>query len=219
MMTVMIGLHRENIMRKVICEKRILLSLTITFFIASIIMFALGWYKGNVYREHDTSVSNAVNAYTNIKADDYRINIIYSRGYCVLGGTFLFASTINLSTFAILNIYLANRKTVDYEGERNYCVRTIKNRLQILAGIFVVIAVVFFSLGFYKKNVYVGRTADGQKKINAYTLNDSDNYKINGTYFVGYSVLGGSCFIVATILFSTSELMFVVDLRKKETDT
>lgn len=78
----------------------------------------------------------------------------------------------------------------------------MKNLLRVLSIIVTLIATIFVGMGFYKINVY-----GGDLYKNMYVKQDGTNLIINGTYFDGYVSLGGSLYVVASVLFAGSCLL------------
>ncbi len=68
------------------------------------------------------------------------------------------------------------------------------NLFIVISIVLLVLAIIFFSFGMYKRHVY-------RAYQNAYVGGDAYNYIINGTYFTGYMVLSGALLICSTLFF------------------
>lgn len=73
--------------------------------------------------------------------------------------------------------------------------------LKRISVIFIMVGIMFLSMGFYKKMAYSNpdkayTTSDDY--INSYVGGDAFNYIINGTYFMAYSVIGMGSLHTAT---------------------
>ena len=74
--------------------------------------------------------------------------------------------------------------------------------LKRISVIFIMVGIMFLSMGFYKKMAYSNpdkayTTSDDY--INSYVGGDAFNYIINGTYFMAYSVIGMGSWIISAI--------------------
>lgn len=95
---------------------------------------------------------------------------------------------------------------------------------RVLAGIFFIMALVFFQQGFDKKDNYVNSESFSILNTNAYVGGDAYNYIINGTYFAGYLALGSAMMISGMISLLISESAYTQvrtfeesSINKKET--
>jgi hypothetical protein len=91
--------------------------------------------------------------------------------------------------------------------------RNIATRMFICAAILIVIGSISLYMGFDKKNNYVNSTSVLIESRNAYVGGDAYNYIINGTYFIGYSVIGGSLYIVSAVLITGGLLILTRERR------
>ncbi len=89
----------------------------------------------------------------------------------------------------------------------------IKNLCTWVIVFFIILGVIFGCIGFNKKNVYVNSEYDVINK-NVYVGGDAYNFIINGTYFVGYSVLCGASFVISA-LFGVLRCYIVYDESKE----
>lgn len=87
--------------------------------------------------------------------------------------------------------------------------------LKIFTMIFIICAVFFFGKAFYVKNAYDNSDYSWGAHTNAYVGGDAYNYIINGTYFIGYCVIGMGCAICATIT-GSNYLKYSISKEKDE---
>lgn len=79
--------------------------------------------------------------------------------------------------------------------------------LKITAIVIAIIGLIFIFVGFDKKNNYENSDYVWGEYKNAYVGGDAYNYIINGTYFTGYAVVGGSLLIIGGIFFVGAALI------------
>lgn len=98
--------------------------------------------------------------------------------------------------------------------------------LIVVSAILLVISLKCLMDGFNYKNEYINSEDYPSINVNAYVGGDAYNYIINGTYFTGYMVLGGSSGIASVLLFCLSkkvsmynEIVDVLNNGKEETQT
>lgn len=96
----------------------------------------------------------------------------------------------------------------------------------VLAIVLLIISLKCLFDGFNYKNEYINSEDYPSMNVNAYVGGDAYNYIINGTYFTGYMVLGGSSGIASVLLFCLSkkismynEIVDVLNNGKAETQT
>ena len=77
--------------------------------------------------------------------------------------------------------------------------------IRIIAGIFLIMAIIFYQQGFDKKDNYYYDEDYTLLNKNAYVGGDAYNFIINGTYFTGYLVIGSAMMISGMILLLISE--------------
>ena len=80
-----------------------------------------------------------------------------------------------------------------------------KKIFRVIAGIFIIMALYFFSEGFDKKDNYNYDENYSILNKNAYVGADAYNFIINGTYFTGYLVIGSAMMISGMISLLISE--------------
>lgn len=97
--------------------------------------------------------------------------------------------------------------------------RHMRKILNITAIIVAVIGIIFCIVGFTKKNTYSNSKYSWEKSHNAYVNGDAYNYIINGTYFTGYMVLGGSLLVVSSILFATATIAGMLEDTKAQSQS
>lgn len=92
----------------------------------------------------------------------------------------------------------------------------MKNKSKIfklVACILLIMGIIFFVLGFQKKNNYNnGEYGDAK---NAYVGGDAYNYIINANYFTGYMIIGSTAFLGSVLIYVTS---IFIDVVKNEED-
>lgn len=98
--------------------------------------------------------------------------------------------------------------------------------LIVVSAILLVISLKCLMDGFNYKNEYINSEDYPSMNVNAYVGGDAYNYIINGTYFTGYMVLGGSSGIASVLLFCLgkkismyNEIIDVLNNGKEETRT
>lgn len=69
----------------------------------------------------------------------------------------------------------------------------------VFAGVFLLLAIIFASIGFNKINKYENPDSVFGSSVNAYVGGDAYNFIINGTYFAGYCAFGGALLVCAVI--------------------
>lgn len=93
----------------------------------------------------------------------------------------------------------------------------MKNKSKIfklVACILLIMGIIFFVLGFQKKNNYnSGEYGDAK---NAYVGGDAYNYIINANYFTGYIVLGSTCILSSTIFYVATFFMQIDEKQGKD---
>ncbi len=87
--------------------------------------------------------------------------------------------------------------------------------LAVLAGVFLLLSIVFGFTGHDKISSYYNSDTYYSLNKNAYVGGDAYNYIINGTYFAGYSALCGACLICANIS-GIAALSFYSLMKKEE---
>lgn len=86
--------------------------------------------------------------------------------------------------------------------------------------VFVVMGIIFFYLGFDKKNNYNNPDSEytyGSDYVNSYVGGDAYNYIINGTYFTAYAVMGTGSMIIASI-FGITGMVLSIKSDEKHSD-
>lgn len=99
------------------------------------------------------------------------------------------------------------------DSRKNEKISMVITTFYILSIIFIILAAIFFYKAYDVKNNYYS-SEYSFSTTNAYVGGDAYNYIINGTYFTGYSVLGASGMICATLFFVPAMLLEFRD--KKE---
>lgn len=89
-------------------------------------------------------------------------------------------------------------------------------KCKVMAIILLLAGLIFIGIGFNKITKYKNSETYYSTNVNAYVGGDAYNYIINGTYFTGYSVLGGSCLIMSTIFCATSCVISSLESKKNE---
>lgn len=87
--------------------------------------------------------------------------------------------------------------------------------LKIVSVILIVGSIIFAYIGFDKINNY-DNSEYSSTTTNAYVGGDAYNYIINGTYFTGYMIASGSCFIGGIILLSSNFIIQEIKNSKEK---
>ncbi len=114
--------------------------------------------------------------------------------------------------FPIEQNTIEKNETISEEipGKLNKKRKSIKMILYILCICFAITAGVFFSKANNVKNVYYNSESYYGLNKNVYVGGDAYNYIINGTYFVGYSVIASASALGSLIAFCTGSVVSIM---------
>lgn len=93
---------------------------------------------------------------------------------------------------------------------------TVRLLAILLAVVLIVIGISFITVGFDKMTNYENSEYSWGKHVNAYVGGDAYNYIINGTYFTGYSVLGGFMMLMGVVILVGCQIDSTLDKKLEE---
>lgn len=99
-------------------------------------------------------------------------------------------------------------KVNDSDTRYHSSLKNLKNILLSTAVVCFLISTIFFYKSYDVKNNYYNSEYSTLNE-NAYVGGDAYNYIINGTYFMGYSIIASACMLSGILLCCTTVIIFI----------